>query len=150
MLVKKPMDAKKIKNKMSMAFVISGQQDFKGGMDQNQLKLLLGNHIESWLQVFLGKTMEGRFNYQKIEKLAKLCIGHAINLAALSIVSRPRMEIIEPKKGKPFNPELYEDASADYEIKVKKIKRPGLMCSADNRVFTRASVTTTLTKFDNK
>lgn len=141
-LVKKPMNDRKLKNKQGLSMVLVGKQKLENGMTKEELDTLLGSYIENDLKIFIQKGAGGTFDYGKIEKLVKECSKQSIFFAAQLFLSKPNMGIIEPKKGDVLNPYMHEDATTEYEMIVESIKRPGLICTADNRVFIRASVET--------
>ena len=140
-ILKKPMESKRLL-KQSMCLVLTGKQENEKGMNKELLKNFLLPPIESHLKKIIekgtGKDLSNEFACKLIKKSAE----NALFLAAQLVVSKPTMGIIAPKKGSDFNPDKHEDATCETKMVVTSIKRPGLICVRDNRVFAKASVET--------
>ncbi len=141
-LLKKPMESKRL-FKTSMCLVLVGKQDAEKGMDKRALEIYLLPHIEASLKKLIEKEAgQALTDSTTINENIKESAANALTLAALSVVSKPAMGIILPKKGEIYNPEKHEDATCEKKMVVSSIKRPGLMCTRDNNIFIKASVET--------
>lgn len=138
-ILKKPMDTKKV-TKHGVAMVLSGKQGDEKGLDKKELECLfqthIGVHIQTMIDKEVGKEMK------MIDPLVQECSRQSLLLAAHLVVSEPQMGIISPKKGSEFNPDKHEDATSEFRMVVELMKRPGLICKKDNKVFCKAFVET--------
>jgi len=134
-LLKKPLDTRRL-TKQSVAKILTRNQDERF----EEVQQFLQEHLEISLRDSLGKLIGEEID--KLEPNVRECCENALFLAVYLISSEPIMGIISPKEKDDFNPEKHEDATSEGRMTVKSVKRPGLICVRDNRVFARASVET--------
>lgn len=146
-LLKRTMESKKM-SKTEISRMIS-LEEIKGSERYcESLLRVLNSSVERLIREEIGLEIG-----LDVETLA--CINtltrNTLHLAGTLILSEPRMTVFVPKSGangESFNPDKHEDASFEQEIVITFVKRPGLICRVDNRVFARASVETVARKLE--
>lgn len=116
-------------------------------LDRKTLETSLVSTIEGTIDRLVEEEFQSMVQRSdEIQTCIKTCAQHALLLATHMTLCEPKMGVIVPKFGKKetFNPEKHEDASITHQMIVSFTKRPGLICTIDNRVVTRASVETVL------
>jgi len=126
-----------------IANILSGKEDDEKEKEKltNNLITRIEQEITKLIQVELGMETQTK---GRVTECITDCGKSSLALFVSLTLCVPRMGVIVPKLGgkELFNPEKHEDATVEYEMLVSSIKRPGLICEVDNRVFSKASVET--------
>lgn len=129
---------KHFSNKQEVAKLLLGGVDTYGGKTTEEMKAFVAEIYNKRLIKLIPEGMDEKILSQMIND----CVNKSILLGAQIILSEPKMSVIMPKKGKAFNSWQCEDATAEYQLVNDHVKRPGLMCEVDGKIFQFASVTT--------
>ncbi len=142
--LKKRMESMRLSPRAAAALWL--EKDASNKNSASSMKQLLVNEV----QVFIRNIIEKEVMTMKelLEKDINDCAEQVLCLTAFLVVSQPKMKVIVPKKGSEFNPIQHEDSTMDLRLVISSIKRPGLICATDNRVFSKALVETRQKKME--